>query len=204
MILRPEQKQDADQVMNQATVFDVMAGPALRRRDTRSRWAANGALVVLSSFILLASSRMSIDLGPVPVTMQSIAVILLALVMGPRRSVAAATLYFVQCWAIPGFSVRPMMLTGGYVLGFVAAAAVAGHFYQLGHGRSWVKALVASTLANLSIFAIGLPWLALSVGVSRAWEFGGRPFILVEVMKIICGVALLRVTTSISDHLQKA
>ena len=181
-----------------------MVGRTLRRQDIVSRWMTNAALVVLSSLILLAASRMSFDLGPVPVTMQSIAVILLSLVLGPRRAVAAATLYFVQCWAIPGFSARPMMLTGGYVLGFVAAAAVAGHLYQLGHGRSWFKALVASTLANLAIFAIGLPWLALSVGADRAWELGGRPFVVVELVKIVCGVLLLRAATLASDRLRKA
>ena len=187
--------------MNQSTVFDLVSGPIAAGQEKGRSWITNVSLVVTSSLLLFLSSRLSVDIGPVPVTMQSLAVILLALVIGPKRAVAAATLYFIECWAIPGFSTRPMTMTGGYVLGFVAAAAVAGHLYQLGHGRSWMKALVASTAANLVIFAIGLPWLALSVGAANAWEFGGKPFIVAELVKIVCGVALFRSISSASNNL---
>ena len=189
--------------MNQATVFDLTAGNILAGEKKTLRFAADAIIVTAASLILFASSKMSVEVGPVPVTMQSIAVILMALVLGPQRATAAALLYFVECWAIPGFSARPMPLTGGYVLGFALAAAIAGQLYTLGHGRSLLKALAASTVANIAIFAVGLPWLALSVGYAKAWEFGGQPFLVAELIKIAIGVVLLKSTTSLANRLSQ-
>ncbi len=187
--------------MNQSTIFDLTLGPTLASQEKHRKLAANGAIAATGSLLLFLASRMSVEIGPVPVTMQSLAVILMALVLGPKRAMAAASLYFIECWAIPGFSARPMILTGGYVLGFIAAAAVAGHLYRLGHGRTWAKALFASAAANLVIFAVGLPWLALSLGLTHAWEFGGKPFVVAELVKIVAGVVLLRSLTAAARSL---
>ena len=122
--------------MNQATVFEALIGRAVSTNDRAARLLWEAAIIISASLVIFASSRLSVPFYPVPLTMQSIAVILLALVLGPRLATGAAVLYFGQCLAIPGFSAGPMAMTGGYVLGFVAAAATAGYLYRRGHGRS--------------------------------------------------------------------
>ncbi|MFT7618952.1 MAG: biotin transport system substrate-specific component [Planctomycetota bacterium] len=188
--------------MSQSTVFELAVGNSLSRHEKSGALALDVTVVTGASLLLFLSSRMSVEIGPVPVTMQSIAAIMLALVLGPKRAAAAALLYFVECWAIPGFSTRPMTMTGGYVLGFVAAASIAGHLYQLGHGRTWLKAFFASSVANLAIFVVGIPWLAMTIGFSQAWEFGGKPFIAAELIKIACGVALLKSMSAVADRFE--
>ncbi|MCB9833403.1 MAG: biotin transporter BioY [Planctomycetes bacterium] len=176
--------------MNQPSLF----APVLDRFDVGQRRLVATAAVLMGSLLLLASSRMSLPIGPVPLTMQSLMAIALGLVLGSRLGAAAAMLYFLQCLAIPGFSAGAMPLTGGFVLGFVPAAFLAGWLFERGHGRSLGKALLASIPANLVIFAFGLPWLAIGLGLDfeRAWAVGAAPFMVVEAVKIGLGVVMLR------------
>ncbi len=180
--------------MNQPSLFVLVLDRLQIRRRAVAAGVAAGLAVVTGSLLMFASSRMSMTIGPVPLTMQSIAAIFLGLTLGSRLGAAATFLYFLQCWAMPGFSAGPMPLTGGYVLGFVAAAYIAGLLFERGHGRSLGKALLASVPANLVIFAIGLPWLAIALNFdfSAAWTLGGAPFIVAEILKIAIGVLMLR------------
>ncbi len=81
--------------------------------------------------------------------------------------------------------------TGGYLVGFVAAAYVTGWLAERGWGRRAGTTLLAMLLGNAIIYAFGLPWLTLAVGVERALPLGLYPFILGDLLKLALATTLL-------------
>jgi biotin transport system substrate-specific component len=125
----------------------------------RSEKLAIAALTAVAGSILLAiSAKISIPFYPVPLTMQTFMVIGLGLALGPRLGMAAVALYLAQGAAgLPVFAGTPekgiglaymMGPTGGYLLGYLIAAFVAGHLAERGMDRSPVSAFGAALLAG--------------------------------------------------------
>jgi biotin transport system substrate-specific component len=82
--------------------------------------------------------------------------------------------------------------TGGYLIGFVAAAALTGWLAERGWDRSLWRSAVALSLGHAVLFLTGLAWLAVYVGWPRAVAFGLMPFLAGTVVKTALGVALVR------------
>jgi biotin transport system substrate-specific component len=83
--------------------------------------------------------------------------------------------------------------TGGYLLGFVVAAALVGHLAERQQDRSVVTAIPAFLAGTVVIYLFGVPWLAneLDVGVTRAMELGMVPFVIGDLLKVVlAGMAL--------------
>ena len=83
--------------------------------------------------------------------------------------------------------------TGGYLLGFVAAAGLTGALAEHDWDRKLHTALPAMLLGNLVIYAVGLPWLSVYAGAGRALTLGLLPFIFGDVLKILLVAVLLPV-----------
>jgi len=85
------------------------------------------------------------------------------------------------------------VVTFGYVLGFVVAAAVVGRLAERGADRSPLRTAATMALGTALIYAVGVPWLAhaahLSVG--RAWALGARPFLVGDALKVLLAAGLL-------------
>ncbi|MCY0149707.1 biotin transporter BioY [Hoeflea sp. G2-23] len=162
---------------------------------TRPEKMATAALVALAgSMLLTLSAKFAIPFYPVPLTMTTFVVIGLGLALGPRLGTAAVALYLLQGAAgLPVFTGTPEKglgllymagPTGGYLLGFLLAAFVAGTLAERGMDRSPLLAFVAALFAGAIIYLPGLLWLGTLLGWDKpilAW--GLMPFILGDLAK---------------------
>ena len=82
--------------------------------------------------------------------------------------------------------------TGGYLIGFVVAAAVVGRLAELGWDRNVLGAIAAFTVGNLVIYAFGVPWLMAATGLDLAGAIavGVTPFLVIDALKILAAAAL--------------
>ena len=151
-------------------------------------------LVVSGTALIWLSAKIQVPFWPVPMTLQVMAVLGLAAAFGWRMGVATIALYLAEgVVGLPVFAGTPekgiglaymMGPTGGYLVGFLLAAAFVGYFAERGLTKRPV-ALFFVMLAGLAlIYAPGLGWLAQFVGTDKAITLGFMPFILSDLLKI--------------------
>ena len=158
------------------------------------------SLVAGFSLLIALGAQVAIPLPftPVPVTLQTFAVLLAACLLGSVRGGLAVVLYLGEGFAgLPVFSggtagiAHLLGPTGGYLVGFVAAAYVAGLCAERGLARRWAGALLTFLAGDVVIFAAGAAWLAAWVGIGRAIPLGVLPFAAGEALKIAAGWGIL-------------
>lgn len=161
--------------------------PGARVRDA-GFVAAFAVLIGLSAQIAVP-----LPFTPVPVTGQTFAVLLGAAALGAGRATIGASLYLVLGMiGVPWFTA-----TGGasfgYIVGFVAAAAVIGWLARRGHDRTVLRTAGLMVVGNLVIYAFGVTGLALflGVGLAEATLLGAVPFLVGDAVKIALATALL-------------
>jgi len=156
--------------------------------------------VVLAASLLialLAHVRFTLPFTPVPVTGQTLGVLLVAAALGARRGTAAVLAYLAEgALGLPVFAGGSGMAylfgpTGGYLLGFLAAAWVVGALAERGSERNLRTAWLAFLAGEAVIYAFGVPWLGLYVGFSRAVVLGFTPFLLGDLLKALFAGLLL-------------
>ncbi|WP_237480548.1 biotin transporter BioY [Lichenibacterium dinghuense] len=175
-------------------VWPEQAAPGLRL-------ARASLLALVGSAVMALSAKLSVPFYPVPVTMQSLAVLLIAAAFGSRLGAATMALYLVEgALGLPVFAGTPahgiglaymMGPTGGYLLGYVAAAFAVGFFAERGADRSVPQLLGAMTLGHVILFATGYAWLTHLVGAQAAWTGGVLPFVIGTVVKTLLGALLV-------------
>jgi len=157
-------------------------------------------MVVGFSILVACSARIAIPLPftPVPLTAQTLAVLLSGAVLGSRRGALSLMMYLVYgAIGLPVFAGGKAGLdhlfgpTGGYLWGFVAAAFVTGLLAERGWDRKAVTAFLAMLLGNVVIYLCGLPWLARYVGYERVLIAGLFPFIPGDLIKLALATLLL-------------
>lgn len=173
----------------------------LRPTMRRTAYLYDAALVLGGSLFIALSAQIAIPLpfSPVPVTGQTLAVLLAGALLGSRRGALAVVAYIAEGLAgLPVFAggaagvTRLLGPTGGYLVGFVAAAFLVGLLAERGWDRRFGTTVAAMTLGNVVIYAIGAAWLAVFVGgLAQAWTLGVAPFLLGDVLKIILAAILL-------------
>lgn len=154
-----------------------------------------------AAFIWLAAgAAFPLPLNPVPVTLQSLAVLACGAVLGPYRGTLAVGVYLLAgLLGMPVFaggSSGPAHLTGatgGYLLGFLPAAFLCGWLSRKGHDRTIRGALISLLLGHGVIFLLGVPWLARFTGLSAAVRTGLVPFLPGAAVKSLVGAMLLAV-----------
>jgi biotin transport system substrate-specific component len=171
--------------------------------DVFGRSAVRNAVLVIAgaAFVGLAA-QVSIPLPftPVPLTGQTFAVLLTAAALGMWRGVASMSLYAVAGLAgIPWFAGASSAFKGGalvvsfgYVLGFVAAAALVGWLAERGATRTAARTAGLMVLGNVVIYAFGATWLAAAIGVSlsTAISLGVTPFLVGDLLKVALAAGL--------------
>lgn len=176
----------------------IQMGQSLARQKTRIQ-VYDVALVVGASLLMALSAglRVHLPFSPVPLTAQTLVVLLSGALLGSRRGAFAVLLYLLQgMLGLPVFAGGAAGVatlwgpTGGYLLGFVAAAALTGWLAERGWGYHFGTILLALGLGNLVIYAVGIPWLAVFVGGDAAWALGGRPFIVGDVIKLALALGI--------------
>lgn len=158
------------------------------------RIAAQLFLVLSGTLLLALSARTKVMLGPVDMSLQTLVVLLIAASFGLRLGVATLLLYLAEgAMGLPVFQSTPekgiglaymMGPTGGYLIGFVAMAAIVGWAADRGWDRNPVKLAGAMLAAEIAMMALGFAWLAGLIGADGAWQFGVAPFILPDLIKV--------------------
>lgn len=164
--------------------------------------AADALLVFGGAALVALAAQVSIALPftPVPITGQTFAVLLVGSALGAARGVASLGLYLVVGVAgapvyadgAHGWSVITSA-SGGYIVGFVVAAALTGFLAERRWDRSFSSAVAAMLTGNVVIYLVGLPWLALELHTSleKTLELGLYPFVAGDVLKLYLAGALL-------------
>jgi biotin transport system substrate-specific component len=153
--------------------------------------ARRTAIVVLGSWAIALSAWIAVPMYPVPMTMQTFAILVLAALGGARLAVEIVVAYLLQgAIGLPVFAAGHAGLaymagpTAGFLLGFVLMAALVGHLADRGWMRGLVPALGALALGHALVFVPGVAWLAGFVGLGAALAAGLTPFILGSLVKV--------------------
>ena len=161
-----------------------------------ARFTKSVLLVMGGSLALAISAKVQVPFWPVPITMQSMMVLLIGAIFGARMGALTILAYlaeglvglpvFAGMAAGPAYFAGP---TGGYLLGFLLSAAFAGWAAERGWARDLPRTLLVMLLGHVLIFAPGLLWLAVLLGWSKAVAFGVAPFLLATLLKSSLGAA---------------
>jgi len=173
-----------------------------------ARLATQIFLAVVGTLILTLSAKTKVDFGPVDMSLQTLAIFLIAAVFGLRLGVATLLLYLAEgALGVPVFQSSPekgvgiaymLGTTGGYLVGFVVAAAIVGYAADRGWDRSIVTFFGAVLLAEIVMLALGFAWLAGLIGAERAWQFGIVPFIVPDLVKVALASAAVPAVWSLA------
>jgi biotin transport system substrate-specific component len=176
-----------------------------RRDSAAASLAWDAGLVVGGSLFVAALAQLSISLlpiSPVPITGQTLGVLVVGASLGALRGGAALGLYLL--WGAIGLPfyaegrsgvelLGVASATGGYLWGFVVAAAVIGYLAQRGWDRNLGSSIGAMLIGQVIIFAFGVTWLARAIGVSgiEALELGLYPFVVGDLIKLLIAAGAL-------------
>jgi len=148
------------------------------------------------SLALALAAKVQVPFWPVPITMQSMVVLLIGTIFGARMGALTILAYLAEgALGLPvfaGMAAGPAYLagsTGGYLLGFLLSAVFAGWAAERGWARDLPRTLLVMLLGHVLIFAPGLLWLAVLLGWSKAVAFGVAPFLLATLLKSSLGAA---------------
>ena len=151
------------------------------------------AVIIVANLLLIASAHVRVPMYPVPMTMQTFAVLAIGLTAGWRLGGAAVLTYLAQgAIGLPVFTggaglAYMMGPTGGYLAGFFAAAVIAGWAATQG---SIVLKIGGVILANVVLMVIGVAYLSTLIGLEPAIANGLLPFIYGEAVKIGLAIAV--------------
>jgi biotin transport system substrate-specific component len=170
-------------------------------QDRAAEWAKQVAIVVGASLFVALCARVTIPLlpfTPVPLTLQNAGVLLVGLLLGPRRGFAALALYLAEGAAGlpvfnptgPGGTLQLFGPTGGFLMAYPFVAGLAGFVMERGR-KTFANAAIAGLLAEVLLFMGGLSWLAIQTGsIKTAIRFGLYWFVFAEVIKVLLAAAI--------------
>lgn len=165
----------------------------------------NLALILCANLLIALSAQLSFHLpfSPVPITGQTLTVLLLAALLGKKRGLAAILLYLGEgALGMPVFAGGQGGLgvligpTGGYLLGFAAATFLVGSLIDRGWDRRIWTSTLAMLLGNLVIYICGLAWLSTLVAPDQVLALGLYPFLVGDALKITLAAGVLAASGS--------
>ena len=163
--------------------------------------------VLVGTLLITLSSYITIPLYPVPVTAQTLVVLLIGLSFGTRLSFLTLSLYLFQgAVGLPVFAGGAGGLaalfgpTGGYLFGFVAAGSLLGLLARRGFGKNFLTTIIAMLAGNAVIYLFGVSWLANFIGIENALAHGILPFLHGDALKILTAAALMPLAWKFLAH----
>ncbi|MBV8427753.1 MAG: biotin transporter BioY [Hyphomicrobiales bacterium] len=186
------------------------SGETIEAGTSVSRLLREVSLCLAGTLLLALSSKVSVPLLPVPMTLQPLAVLCMGAAYGTRLSVLTVIAYLV-CGICglpvfantPPFPAGPLYLlgpTGGFLLSYIPAAAIMGVTAEAKLDRKFLTMLPCALIANATILAFGLFWLAFvahvgtsshGIGMAEAWSKGVAPFVFGNILKAALAAAIL-------------
>jgi biotin transport system substrate-specific component len=178
-----------EQAPRQAVLADLVPGSLVR----------DGLLVLGGAgFVgLLAQFAIHLSFTPVPITGQTLGVLVSGAALGWRRGALSMTVYGVAGIAgVPWFADHQSGYVGasfGYVIGFVLCAALCGALAERGADRSLAAAVPAMVAGEIVMYGVGVAWLGVSlhVGLAKAVALGFTPFLIGDAVKAAIAALLL-------------
>ena len=180
----------------------MMRSPTLADTLWSQSVPRNLLLAVAGSLALVASAKAQVPFWPVPMTMQTFVVLVIGMTFGWRLGAATVLLYLAEgATGLPVFANSPergigfaymVGPTGGYLAGFVLAAAVTGFLAERGFGRTVVSAFAVLLAGVVAIYLPGVLWLGAVVGFDKPLlSLGVLPFLPAELLKVALAAAVL-------------
>ena len=187
--------------MNQTATLPAVQPRVLADLFSHTR-VRDAALVLGAALLTAACAQIAIPFpgSPVPVTGQTFAVLLTGAALGANRGAAGQLLYVAMgLVGLPFYADGTHGVdvvfgaTGGYLVAFPIAAWVTGKLAEARFDRTPLKALPAFTIGSLIVFAVGVPWLAVSADITlaKAIALGFVPFIPGGILKAALAAGLL-------------
>jgi biotin transport system substrate-specific component len=167
-------------------------------------------LCSLMAGLMAAGAFIHVPIGPVPIVLTNLFVLLSGLLLGARWGAASAALYLlVGAIGLPVFYGGKGGLahlfgpTGGYLLGYIPSAWITGFISERFH-RSRNGSLIAALFGALIIYGFGVPWLKAITHMTwnKAWMIGMIPFLPGDVLKALAAVLLFRSVRPILERQQ--
>lgn len=167
------------------------------------------ALIALGIVLLTLSAKISVPLPMVPMTLQTLVVLVIGAAYGWRLGVATVLGYLavgavgVPVFAGPIGGLAPLFgATAGFLFGFVVAAFITGVLGERGWDRSIIHMFLALAIGHVVILAMGLVWLAYGrqLGLEKAWAVGVGPFLAGAVVKTLLGALLVPGLRALADR----
>jgi biotin transport system substrate-specific component len=178
----------------------------------RKGFAVVRRAIVLAAFgvaLLAVSAKINLPLPYVPMTLQTLVVLMIGAVYGWRLGTLTIIAYLaVGALGLPVFAgpvggLKPVTgATAGFLSGFVVAAFVTGWFSERGWDRSMVRLFVVMAIGHIVIMAMGFAWLAygMKLGAEKAWLVGVMPFLAGALVKNTLGAILVPVLRGMVDR----
>jgi biotin transport system substrate-specific component len=189
------------------TTLALRFAPAATRGRSRVAFQVGCAVIGAALIAGLAQFTIYLPFTPVPITGQTLGVLLVGAAYGPGLGAATVGLYLAA--AVMGLPVLARNVEGGhdtgvhvlgaafasagYLWGFLLAAALVGWLARLGWDRSFRSSVSAMFFGELVIYACGIPWLmhALGVDVQTALTYGLYPFVVGDTIKLLIAAGAL-------------
>ena len=165
----------------------------LVKNFTQSKLVKNLFIALIGSILLAISAKIKIPFYPVPMTMQTLVVLIIGIGFGWKLGIATIMLYLFE-WIIgfPVFSwttekgIGLAYFTGptmGYLIGFLTASLLAS---KISIKDNFLLVLIKLIIATSTIYILGLFWLGTLIGWEKPiFSLGAKPFLLAEAFKII-------------------
>ena len=153
--------------------------------------------ILSCSFLLILSAKTKVDLYPVPMTLQPLAVLMIAMLCGRNIAVASVSLYLFQgiiglpVFAYGGGLIYLMGPTGGFLFGFLIASIIVGELADRGWGQFLFKSIFTMLVGMLIIYFCGIIQLSAIKGFDFAIINGLKPFIIGDFYKLLLAALLL-------------
>ena len=181
-------------------ILTVVSNRFVGDGNSKKGLLANILLVVIGSILLTISAKVQVPFYPVPMTMQTLLVLLIGMTYGAFLASVTIFLYIFQgALGLPvfangggfGYIIGP---TGGYIVGFIISAPLLGFLANRGWGKTWQTTAIAMIIGVSVIFFCGVGWLSIYIGFEAAILKGLLPFIYADCLKIV--VACLAMPTA--------
>ncbi|MEQ8443500.1 MAG: biotin transporter BioY [Alphaproteobacteria bacterium] len=193
--------------MATATVGHATLADAVWQSEGQARIVRNIVLILAGTALMAISARINVPMWPVPMTMQTFAVLVIAMAYGWKLAGATLVAYLAEgALGLPVFASGGGIAyfagpTTGYLFGFLVAAVAVGWLAEKGWDRSPVSTFVANAIGTAIIFVLGVSWLTGFLAITNTMAFadafgaamtnGLTPFLFGALVKISLAAAVL-------------